>query len=210
MVAISDKPIAVIINGPARVGKTSALRHLKDLHGDSIAVFDPGRALKTHYMINRIAPQSAQGRGDDAQSYLFYMRETQDHWVNEYEKLKADNKITRDMIILYAESIKAIYHDFFIDLAGQLMILTESTSMIWAESINQLEFFPLKQKLTTLVGPSNIATVRLECKNPHKVVTGDTRTPIKECKNIVQYRLKDSKLMAEYIFNNREDLASNG
>jgi hypothetical protein len=82
--------------------------------------------------------------------------------------------------------------------------------MIWAEAINDAEFLPLKDKITTMVGPSNIATVRLHCTNPVEIITGDTRTPITQCKTIITYRLQDSTSVADYIFNNREVLASVG
>jgi hypothetical protein len=205
-----NKPIAVIVNGPSRVGKSTMLQHLVDTHGDTIAVFDPSRALKTHYMLNINAPKEVMGFRNDYEAYLYYMRTTQDHWVSEYEKLKADGWITREMMILYAESIRAVYKNFFIDLAAQLLLLTEDTKMIWAESINDAEFLPLKDKITTIVGPSNIATVRFHCTNPVEIVTGDTRSPIKQCKNIITYKLQESKQVADYIFNNREVLASVG
>jgi hypothetical protein len=205
-----NKPIAVIVHGPARVGKSTMLQHLISTNGDSIAVLDPGRALKSHYMINLNAPQEVLGFRDDYEAYLYYMRTTQDHWVSEYEKLKADGRITREMMILYAESIRAVYKDFWIDLAAQLLLLTEDTKMIWAEAINDVEFCPLKDQITTIVGPSNIATVRFHCTNPVEIVTGDTRSPIKQCKNIITYKLQESKQVADYIFNNREVLASVG
>jgi hypothetical protein len=205
-----NKPIAVIVNGPSRVGKSTALQYLRDTYGSAIAVFEPGRALKIHYMLNIYAPKEVVGLRDDYEAYLYYMRTTQDHWVSEYEKLKADGWVTREMIILYAESIRAVYKDFWIDLAAQLLLLTEDTKLIWSESINQLEFWPLKDRLIKLVGGERIATVRLECENPAEIVVGDTRTPITQCKNVIKYRLEDSIQVAESIFNNREGLVLRG
>jgi hypothetical protein len=206
----TNKPIAVIVNGPARTGKTTALQYLRDTHEDVIAVLEPGQALKTHYMINTFAPEKVLGLQDNYAAYLDYMRDTQKYWNKEYEKLKDDEWITRDMMILYAESIRAVYKNFWIDLAAQLMTIEPSTQMIWCEAINETEFFPLKKKLIHLVGLYNIATVRLNCLNPSEIVTGDTRSPVKECKNVISYYLEQSRAVADFIFNNREALTNVG
>jgi hypothetical protein len=206
----TNRPIAVIVNGKARSAKTTMLQYLKDTHGDAVAVFEPSRALKTHYMINIFAPEAVLGLQDNYDAYLDYMRETQDFWLNEYEKLKRDRRVTRDMIILYAESIRAIHRNFWIDLAAQLMTLQSSTKMVWCEAINEQEFWTLKDRLIQIVGLDNIATVRLNCLNPSEIVTGDTRKPIKACKNIMHYRLENSKRVAQTIFDSRELLATVG
>jgi hypothetical protein len=194
-------PPIVIVNGPARIGKTTMQNHLLETYGKRIVMIEPSRALKTHYMMTTLSPSSALRLGAEASKYIQYMRDNKEYLLGQYEQFKKENRVTREEIILYAESIRAVKPSFWVDLAILLDDVDQETDLIWVEAINQQEFLEVKTALSAKFPQSKQSVVRLVCLNPESIVKDDTRDVVDQADDFVFYSLEKSKKVADFIFN---------
>jgi hypothetical protein len=193
-------PPIVVINGPARIGKTTMQNHLIQTYGQRVCMIEPSRALKIHFMMNGLSLLFSKGFKDDYPAYIEHMKANAEFFLSKYEYFKENNRVSRKDLILYAESIRIVCRTFWIDLAILLSDVSSVTELVWTEAINKHELEDVLASLRIKFPESKVKTIRLNCINSADSVTGDTRSTLSCYDEDYVYALQNSIHVADHIF----------
>ncbi len=202
------------INGPSRIGKSTALHHLMDKY-PGVNTISSSRALYCHYSI-ATTPMclevingsyiGAVNAGDDPYADITNLIAlNEDQIIDTYEECKKREQFTRKEVIGFAELFRATDVAYWVKAAARILDakvklkgLTE-LDLLWVECINAPESELLIFTCENLFPGAKTHKVSLDCLNPYEVVENDSRVGgIFDEK--ITYRLEDSKLVAEQLY----------